>query len=153
MDFEQTLSTIATKGSASVAEDWLKEIREEFGRVPLIFERMSERPEILLSHLLYKDAVVETSRLEPKVIELVSLAVGAALKCSPCVDYHMHSALAKGATREEILEVVLIAGLLANSAVLADAYRVVDGEEDTCISCGINRNGLSGSMDPQKKNG
>lgn len=136
------LNRIVERGSDAIVREWLNEIGNEYGRVPLIFERMAERPEILISHLLYKGAVVETSRLEPKVIELISLAVGAALKCSHCVEYHMQAAMAKGATRAEILEVILIAGLLANSAVLADAYRVVDGGSEECPSCDINGGGL-----------
>ena len=141
MDFEKVLTKVVERGSDAIAEELLSEIRVEYGRVPLIFERMAERPEILISHLLYKGAVVETSRLEPKVIELISLAVGAALKCNHCVEYHLQSAMAKGATRAEILEVILIAGMLANSAVLADAYRVVNGSEP-CPSCDLNSTGL-----------
>ncbi|KUK62579.1 MAG: Alkylhydroperoxidase like protein, AhpD family [Methanoculleus marisnigri] len=141
MDFEKILTRVAQRGSDVIAEELLREIEAEYGRVPLIFERMAERPEILISHLLYKGAVTETSQLEPKVIELISLAVGAALKCSHCVEYHMQSAMAKGATRAEILEVILIAGMLANSAVLADAYRVVNGS-GPCPSCDVNGTGL-----------
>jgi AhpD family alkylhydroperoxidase len=137
MDFEKVLNRIAERGSDVTAAEWLREIETEYGRVPLIFERMAERPEILISHLLYKSAIVETSQLEPKMIELISLAVGAALKCNHCVDYHMQAAMAKGASRAEILEVILIAGLLANSSVLADAYRVVNGMAP-CPSCDIN---------------
>jgi len=137
MNFEKVLAKIGERGTDAIAEELLRDIKTEYGRVPLIFERMVERPEILISHLLYKGAVVETSQLEPKMIELISLAVGAALKCSHCVEYHMQAATAKGATRAEILEVILIAGLLANSAVLADAYRVVNGSEP-CPSCDIN---------------
>nr|WP_303714448.1 carboxymuconolactone decarboxylase family protein [Methanoculleus marisnigri] len=141
MDFEKILTRVAQRGSDVIAEELLREIEAEYGRVPLIFERMAERPEILISHLLYKGAVTETSQLEPKVIELISLAVGAALKCSHCVEYHMQSAMAKGATRAEILEVILIAGMLANSAVLADAYRVLNGS-GPCPSCDVNGTGL-----------
>lgn len=144
MEFEKILARVSERGSDVIAEELLREIEAEYGRVPLIFERMSERPEILISHLLYKGAVTETSQLEPKVIELISLAVGAALKCSHCVEYHMQAAIAKGATRAEILEVILIAGLLANSAVLADAYRVVNGSAPApCPSCDINGTGLN----------
>lgn len=143
MDFERVLTKVVERGSNVFAEDLLREIENEYGRVPLIFERMAERPEILISHLLYKGAVVETSQLEPKMIELISLAVGAALKCNHCVEYHLQSAMAKGATRAEILEVILIAGMLANSAVLADAYRVVNGTDSaSCPSCDVNGTGL-----------
>ena len=83
MDFEKILTRIMERGPDAIAEELLQEIEREYGRVPLIFERMAERPEILISHLLYKGAVSETSQLEPKVIELISLAVGAALASSP----------------------------------------------------------------------
>ena len=56
-------------------------IENEYGKVPLIFRRMGERPEVLISHLLYKSTVAETSQLDPKYVELISMAVGAALKC------------------------------------------------------------------------
>ena len=141
MDFVKILARVAERGSDAIAKEFLREIEAEYGRVPLIFERMAERPEILISHLLYKGSVVETSQLDPKTIELISLAVGAALKCSHCIEYHMQAAMAKGATRAEILEVILIAGMLANAAVLADAYRVVNGS-DPCPSCDINGMGL-----------
>ncbi|MDI6866304.1 carboxymuconolactone decarboxylase family protein [Methanoculleus sp.] len=143
MDFEKILARIMERGQNAFAEDLLLEIEREYGKVPLIFEKMAERPEILISHLLYKGAVTETSQLEPKVIELISLAVGAALKCSHCVEYHMQTAMAKGATRAEVLEVILIAGMLANSAVLADAYRVVDSSSASCPTCDINGTGLN----------
>ncbi|MDO8841898.1 carboxymuconolactone decarboxylase family protein [Methanocalculus sp.] len=139
MDFEAIIQRIKEDGSDKTARCWLEQIEKEYGAVPLIFQRMSERPEVLISHLLYKGSVTQLSTLEPKVVELISMAVGAALKCSHCVEYHMKAAQAKGATREEILETVLIAGLLANAAVLADAYRVVNGAEcgATCDISGI----------------
>lgn len=141
MNFEDTLEKIVERGSQKTAEDWLKGINQEYGRVPLIFERMAERPEVLISHLLYKNAITSTSTLEPKLVELISLAVGSALKCRHCVDYHIAAALKKGASRDEILEVILIAGLTANAAVLANAYRVMKDavQEKVCEgTCDIN---------------
>ncbi|HMA06204.1 MAG TPA: carboxymuconolactone decarboxylase family protein, partial [Methanomicrobiales archaeon] len=62
-----------------------------------------------------------------------------ALQCSHCVEYHMQAATKKGATREEILEVILIAGLTANSVVLAEAYRVMEAQLPECgASCDTN---------------
>jgi AhpD family alkylhydroperoxidase len=79
------------------------------------------------------------SSLEPKVIELISLAVGAALRCDHCTAYHMQVARKMGISKEEILEAVLVAGLLANSSVLANAYRVIpDVAKESCgVSCSI----------------
>lgn len=142
MEFEKLLKDIAEIGKEEFAEGWLDEIGREYGKVPLIFQRMSKRPEVLLSHLLYKGAITDTSTLDPKYVELISLAVGAALNCKHCTEYHMRAAIKKGATKDEILEVVLIAGSLAQASVLADAYRVIDSGEETCKgSCDLN--GLS----------
>lgn len=135
IEFEERLAQIVAQGARATADDWMRVIEEDYGKVPLIFKRMGERPEVLISHLLYKSTVAETSQLDPKYVELISMAVGAALKCPHCTGYHMQAALKMGATREEILEVVLLAGLISNSSVLANAYRIVDEKLEKCIPC------------------
>ncbi len=134
-DFEATLKHIIELGGEETATKWMENIEAEYGRAPLIFKRMAERPEVLISHLLYKSTVTGTSALEPKYVELISMAVGAALKCQHCTSYHLQAAAKKGATREEILEVILIAGLISNSSVLANAYRIFDEKMVKCIPC------------------
>ena len=135
VQFEEKLAQIVAQGAEATAEEWMKDIEEDYGRVPLIFKRMGERPEVLISHLLYKGTVAQTSPLDPKYVELISMAVGAALKCPHCTSYHMQAATRMGATREEILEVILIAGMISNSSVLANAYRIFDEKIEKCISC------------------
>lgn len=134
-EFEDLLTQIVERGCRDTAEEWMRNIEHEYGRTPLIFKRMAERPEVLISHLLYKGTVAQTSALDPKYVELISLAVGAALRCRHCTGYHMQAALKKGASREEILEVILLAGLISNSSVLANAYRIIDEKMAKCIPC------------------
>lgn len=138
MEFEKLLKEIIESGADTAAKEWLEEIDKEYGVVPLIFQRMAERPGVLLSHLIYKDAVAEMSSIHPKYVELISLAVSAALNCKHCVQYHIKGAITKGATHEEILEVILIAGSMAQATVLADAYRVMDKEVSCGPSCDMN---------------
>src|SRR4030042_6922268 len=133
--FEERLARIVARGADVTAEEWLREIEVEYGRVPLIFKRMGERPEVLISHLLYKGTVAQTSPLDPKYVELISLGVGAALKCPHCTGYHMQAALKMGARREEILEVILLAGMISNSSVLANSYPIFDEKMDRCLPC------------------
>jgi len=147
LQFEEKLATIVERGAEATAEEWMKVIEIEYGRVPLIFKRMSERPEVLISHLLYKGTVAETSPLAPKYVELISMAVGAALKCAHCTGYHMQAAIKMGATREEILEVILLSGMISNSSVLANAYRIFDEKLEKCIACETKWVG----QDPQKR--
>ena len=83
-EFEELLNGIVAKGALETSRQWLDEIEHEYGRTPLIFKRMAERPEVLISHLLYKGTVTQTNALDPKYVELISLAVGAALRCQHC---------------------------------------------------------------------
>jgi AhpD family alkylhydroperoxidase len=136
-EFEDRLRQIVNQGTGATADEWMKVIENEYGKVPLIFKRMGERPEVLISHLLYKSTVGETSQLDPKYVELISMAVGAALKCQYCTSYHMQAAVKMGATREEILEVILLSGMIANSSVLANAYRVIDERLEKCFPCEV----------------
>ncbi|ABS56955.1 alkylhydroperoxidase like protein, AhpD family [Methanoregula boonei 6A8] len=136
-EFEDRLKKIVDQGAGATADEWLKIIEREYGKVPLIFQRMGERPEVLISHLLYKSSVAETSSLDPKYVELISMAVGAALKCQYCTSYHMQAAARMGATRDEILEVILLSGMISNSSVLANAYRVVDEKLEKCFPCEV----------------
>lgn len=133
--FEELLQSIAQKGAEQTATEWMDSIEEEYGKTPLIFRRMAEHPEALISHLLYKTSVAKMSSLDPKYVELISLAVGAALRCQHCTGYHMQAALKKGASREEILEVILLAGLISNSSVLANSYRIIDEKMAKCAPC------------------
>ncbi|MCK9579692.1 MAG: carboxymuconolactone decarboxylase family protein [Methanoregula sp.] len=144
--FEGRLAHIVELGADEAATEWMKSIEVEYGKVPLIFKRMGERPEVLISHLLYKGTVAQTSPLDPKYVELISMAVGAALKCPHCTGYHMQAALRMGATREEVLEVILLSGMISNSSVLANAYRIIDDKLEKCIPCetkGVER-GVAG---------
>jgi AhpD family alkylhydroperoxidase len=151
LDFEEKLAQIVRQGADVTAEDWLKDIEKDYGRVPLVFKRMSERPEVLISHLLYKGTVAETSPLDPKYVELISMAVGAALKCPHCTSYHMQAAVKMGATREEILEVILLSGMISNSSVLANAYRIFDEKVEKCVPCETKSVGGSAKAAAAKK--
>ncbi|KAF5090705.1 carboxymuconolactone decarboxylase family protein [Methanospirillum sp. J.3.6.1-F.2.7.3] len=135
--FENIIKEVLEHGAAETAQEWVEAIRKDYGRAPLIFERMSERPEVLISHLLYKNSVLKTGTLDPKIVELISLAVSAALRCNHCTDYHVQAALRKGANPDEILEAIMIAGLTSQSTVLADAYRTYSDTIEECISCGM----------------
>lgn len=146
LDFEEAFKQVLNDGAKDTASAWLDMIEKTYGAVPLIYTKLESNPEALISHLLYKSSVTKTGALSPKTIELISLAVGAALRCDHCTAYHMKVAEKMGITKEEILETVLVAGMLANSSVLANAYRVVNidssnDEDDDCgISCAILNN-------------
>ncbi|HJJ29252.1 MAG TPA: carboxymuconolactone decarboxylase family protein [Methanocorpusculum sp.] len=142
LNFVEALHAVDEHGAKQTAADWLKRVEEEYGSAPLIYKKLEASPEALISHLLYKNAVTAAGALPPKTVELISLAVGAALRCDHCTSYHMHAAQKVGASREEILEAVLLAGMLSQSSILANAYRVVEPltEKKECgASCAVQK--------------
>jgi hypothetical protein len=60
----------------------------------------------------------------------------------------MQAALKMGASREEILEVILLAGMISNSSVLANSYRIFDEKMERCIPC--ETKGVS-KVNPRRK--
>ena len=132
LTFDEAIIEVQEEGAKQTAAEWLDRVEKENGATPLIYTKLGDNPEALISHLLYKNAVTQAGALPAKTVELISLAVGAALRCDHCTTYHMQVAKNMGITNEEILEAVLIAGLLANSSVLANAYRLVVPEKEPC---------------------
>ena len=59
------------------------------------------------------------SSLDPKTVELISIAVGSALQCSYCVESHAQKAKAKGVTEKEIAAAVAIAAGISAGATIS----------------------------------
>lgn len=56
---------------------------------------------------------VEDGALPGKVKELMALAISIVVHCDGCIAYHAHDAIQAGATRDELLETVGVAVLMA----------------------------------------
>jgi AhpD family alkylhydroperoxidase len=51
--------------------------------------------------------------LPKKIKELMALSISMATQCTGCIAYHVHDALKAGASREEILETIGVAVMMA----------------------------------------
>jgi AhpD family alkylhydroperoxidase len=86
--------------------------------------------------------------MDPKTVELISIAVASALRCEHCLKTHVRVAKRLGVSKEEIFDSVLIASSVSTAAVLAEGTRSVDNafaDEETsmassanCSICNIN---------------
>ncbi|HSF80289.1 MAG TPA: carboxymuconolactone decarboxylase family protein [Anaerolineales bacterium] len=57
---------------------------------------------------LHKKAV-EDGAISAKVKEMMALAISIVIGCEGCIGYHVHDAVAAGATRQELLEAIGVA--------------------------------------------
>jgi AhpD family alkylhydroperoxidase len=80
---------------------------------------------------LHTESVAEGT-VPAKFKELMALAIAIAVHCEDCIAYHVHDALAAGATHQEILETIGVAIMMGGgpAAMYAcDAYVALDQYE------------------------
>lgn len=83
-------------------------------------------PELIRGLVAMDNAAAKTGRLEPKVHELIALAVAVTTRCDGCIAVHTEKAVGHGATREEISEALGVAIALNAGAALTYSARVLD---------------------------
>jgi len=137
MSFEDELDAILVKGKEKAAEDILKAVERTYGEVPYVFKFMKDNPEIFITKVLHNNAIQRSSALDAKTIELISVAVSSAMRCSHCLKLHIRIASNLGIPDDQIAAAVFLAGNLVNASVLATATRHLDEERDVCRVCEI----------------
>ncbi len=72
---------------------------------------------------------LEEGALGARVKELMALAVSIAARCEGCIAYHVHDAVAAGATRQELLETIGVAIMMGGGPALMYAAHAEDAIE------------------------
>jgi len=135
MKFEEEIDNIREKGKQKAAIEMLKILEQTYGEVPYVYQFMEEQPEILLTKVLHNNAVLRSSTLDMRTVELISVAVSAAMRCNHCLKLHIRVAHNIGISDEEIATAIFLAGNLVNASVLATATRHLDEERELCRTC------------------
>lgn len=77
---------------------------------------------------LHKKAV-EEGALSSKVKEMMALAISIVVGCEGCIAYHVHDAVAAGATRQELLETIGVGLLMVGGPGSIYAAHALDAIE------------------------
>jgi len=94
------------------------------GELGYVLSVLKEQPRIFTPYLLKGMAVYrEPKALDPKTAELAAVSAAAALHCEHCLEAHMGRAIAEGATLDEIMDTLLVAGMIAESSLYSVAFR------------------------------
>ncbi len=83
-------------------------------------------PDVVQGLMKIDGAAVKTGKLEPKIHELIALAVAVTTRCDGCISVHTKKAAEHGATLEEISEALGVAIALNAGAALTYSARVLD---------------------------
>jgi AhpD family alkylhydroperoxidase len=148
MELEK-IKELLDKEPEDAVDEILADVEKRYGEIPYITNFMKDMPEIFISRMIYENSVMrEFKRMDPKTVELISIAVASALRCEHCLKTHVRVAKRLGVSKEEIFDSVLIASSVSTAAVLAEGTRSVDNafaDEETsmassanCSICNIN---------------
>jgi|SRR5579862_314910 len=83
-------------------------------------------PDVLRGYRMLSDAGNKTGKLDPKLRELIALAVAVTLRCDGCITTHVAAALKHGATKEELVEALGVAITVNAGAALVYSARTLD---------------------------
>jgi AhpD family alkylhydroperoxidase len=83
-------------------------------------------PDVLRGLHTIETSAAKTGRLDPKIHELIAIAVAVTTRCDGCIAVHAKKAVELGATREEIAEALGTAIALNAGAALTYSARVLD---------------------------
>ncbi|TWI67374.1 AhpD family alkylhydroperoxidase [Pseudoduganella lurida] len=83
-------------------------------------------PDVVRGVRTLDGAAAASGKLEPKIHELIALAVAVTTRCDGCITIHTRNALDAGATREEIAEALGVAIALNAGSAMIYSVRVLD---------------------------
>lgn len=85
-----------------------------------------QSPDVMRGMAALDNAAAKTGNLEPKIHELISLAVAVTTRCDGCIAVHTKKAAEAGASLEEVSEALGVAIAMNAGAALTYSARVVE---------------------------
>jgi len=102
----------------------LEAIRNAYGFVPVVNQVLSERPDLFIPGAAYSRAVLEADGdLDKKTRYLCAISAATAAGGEYCVAVQMKHAREAGATKDEILESIVIGSMMAMTRAQSYALR------------------------------
>lgn len=88
-----------------------------------------DSPDVLKGLMAIDAAGRKTGHLEPKIHELIALAVSVTMRCDGCISTHTKKAVELGATRAEIAEALGVAVAMNAGAAMVYSAHVIEAYE------------------------
>ncbi len=105
----------------------LKETKELFGKVPFVPQFLSTRPDIFIPyHDLSRSVMLRPDHLDRKTSELAAVAAGSAVASEHCLNIHIEAAFNAGASKDEILESIMMGAFMSLTKSQSIALRKLE---------------------------
>lgn len=107
-----------------IADKLIESIKEEYGFVPVVNQVLCTRPDLFLPMCNLAKAVLEADGdIDRKHRYLCAVSAAAALGGEHCVNVQTKHAIAAGATKDEVLEAMVIGSYMAMTRSQSYAFR------------------------------
>ena len=127
---EEKIKVLLKDPDQTVAEIFAL-VEQQLGFVPSILRGMAERPDILIPSVLTAYFLLgEPKAPDRKTAELIAFACAVSVRGAACTKVHLREARKAGASHQEIFEAVMIASMMAQTAVQASALSVCEPAGD-----------------------
>lgn len=90
------------------AELLLKRIEKAYGFVPVVNQILSERPDMFIPSVEASKSILDRGVMDRKMKALCAVSAAAAVCGEYCLDVQMAHAKDAGATRDEVLEAIMV---------------------------------------------
>ncbi len=104
------------------AREILTQFEKKEGFVPKPLKLMGHRADLLGGFMTYGKGIFDGGPLSEKERSLVALSAAVALKSPDCIRAHSGRARRAGAGEDEVVQTLLIAGLISHTSPLHVAY-------------------------------
>lgn len=115
-------------GVQEEVERRLQQQEDFYGFRPFLAQFLSGYPDLFMAYTeLSGRLLVEPKHLTIKEMELAAVSASAALGSEHCLNVHVPQARKVGATKEEIIEAVMVGSLMAMTKGQSTAFRKLAG--------------------------
>ena len=105
----------------------LEETKKLLGTVPFVPQFLSTRPDIFIPyHDLSRKVMLCPDHMDRKTSELAAVAAGSALASEHCLNVHIEAAFNAGASRDEILESIMMGAFMSLTMSQSIALRKLE---------------------------
>lgn len=101
-----------------ISDDIMADAGDMPGVMPFIFPAMRERADTFVFSALADYRTSRPEHLPPRIAELIAIAAAAGAGADNCLKVHIGAAQKEGATRDEILDTVMIAAMIGRTKSL-----------------------------------
>jgi len=109
-----------------VCDGIMDDFKQTLGLVPFILPILRERPDSFVFNGLGDLYTFNPTSMDRKTVELAAVSAAAALGADACLKVHIGAALKEGATREQIRDIISVAGLVGKTGILGASFRVMN---------------------------